>query len=721
MTQPPCPMPLRFNRLQPGKARIFNVLLVFASLLLMAGVSSAADIVYPELDVLYRDVIRLRREIMDERGRLAVQQLERTLLEEQLPGTKVPATETASPLVPIVREHWIRSADKRREAIDKYAADRRAVLDKMVIDWEIVQLSSLRFREHLRRIESQLGVDAGASRAFSWIFLALWLAPSAGLLLTASVFLRWHENRIAIRRALRATSFARPNVSSASLLLFAALLFGAGGCNSASELTSAKSWLAGQVKQLTEVRSELESTLQKVQAEVATLTKQNQTLRTQVHLRLQKVLGSSEATGSSGVARALITREDESLSKLENALSSVALLPLYEGDATKLVAELKKQQEDLKLFVDRHQARTIWISTVALGTSGVIALIAAIPFLAARRATAVRRQRNRNTCPRCLATGTLKRVKSKYECSSCLGRFPATLLDVDRLCFPTVGIRGSGKTHWILQFFKQMRNTNRQTRSTIRWVQSGSDVEKQFDLMLASLDRGEALAGTSHEEDRIPEPVLFSLHDSDRIRPRNELNMLIFDLSGEVMKDSIDMHKLKLRAMKMDGFLLFLDPCQVIATEKTLNMEEQLAGVHTQCREMKEVRGLGDNDLLRVPVAVCVSKLDLIPKHNPLGGAGHEFLEKLRKTEHKKLTLELIQERSNITADYIREMFLGWDVEQTLKDDFGERYMFFPLTPVNMIKEEIGIEDLKKRSKKPFDIQEPILWLLHLHGYCVFD
>lgn len=720
MTQHLCPMP-RFNRLQPGKVRIFNVFLVFASLLLMAGVSSAADVDYPELDLLYRDVIRLRREIMDERGRLAVQQLERTLLEEQLPGTKVPATETASPLVPIVREHWIRSADKRRAAIEKYAADRRAVLDKMVIDWEIVQLSSLRFREHARRIEAQLGVDAGASRAFSWVFLALWLAPSAGLLLTVSMFLRWHENRTAIRRALRSSSFARPKVLSASLLFIAALLFGAGGCNSASELTSAKSWMAAQVKQLTEVRSELESTLKKVQAEVAELVKQNLTARAQVHRRLEKVLGSSETTGSSGVARALITREDESLSKLENALGAVALLPLYERDATRLVAELKKQQEDLQLFVDRHQARTIWISTVALGMSGVIALVAAIPFLAARRATAVRRQRNRNTCPRCLATGTLKRVKSKIECSSCLGRFPATLLDVDRLCFPTVGIRGSGKTHWILEFFKEIRHKDLRTESTIKWVQSGSDVEKKFDAMIANLERGEALEGNVHEQDRIPEPVLFSLHDSDHIRPRSELNMLIFDLSGEVMNDDIEIHALKQRAMQMDGFLLFLDPCQVTASEKALSKDDQLNAVHTQCREMKVIRGLGDNDLLSVPVAVCVPKLDLIPKHNPLGGAGHEFLEKLRKTEHKKLTLELIQERSNITADYIREMFLGWNVERTLKDDFGERYMFFPLTPVNMIKDEIGIEDLKKRSKKPFDIQEPILWLLHLHGYCVFD
>jgi hypothetical protein len=65
-------------------------------------------------------------------------------------------------------------------------------------------------------------------------------------------------------------------------------------------------------------------------------------------------------------------------------------------------------------------------------------------------------------------------------------------------------------------------------------------------------------------------------------------------------------------------------------------------------------------------------------------------------------------------------MFQGWDVRQILDQRFKGQYLFFPLTPVNIEPSELGIKRLADRSFHPFGVLDPILWLLHMHGYCIF-
>src|SRR3954470_23509941 len=64
-------------------------------------------------------------------------------------------------------------------------------------------------------------------------------------------------------------------------------------------------------------------------------------------------------------------------------------------------------------------------------------------------------------CPRCLSEGSLE-VKSSpaqdqrypepryVHCTACDYRFREAHLRLPRLCFPTVGLSGSGKTHWLV-------------------------------------------------------------------------------------------------------------------------------------------------------------------------------------------------------------------------------------------------------------------------------
>ena len=56
-----------------------------------------------------------------------------------------------------------------------------------------------------------------------------------------------------------------------------------------------------------------------------------------------------------------------------------------------------------------------------------------------------------------------------------------------------------------------------------------------------------------------------------------------------------------------------------------------------------------------------------------------------------------------------------------LRKRFGGNIMYFPLSSVSLIDAELGEKDLKKRTLAPFGLVEPFLWLLHMHGFCIFE
>jgi hypothetical protein len=57
---------------------------------------------------------------------------------------------------------------------------------------------------------------------------------------------------------------------------------------------------------------------------------------------------------------------------------------------------------------------------------------------------------------------------------------------------------------------------------------------------------------------------------------------------------------------------------------------------------------------------------------------------------------------------------------RTLTEHFGGRFQFFPLTPVGLEEGELGQNDLTRRTFSPVGVLEPILWLMHMHGFNVF-
>src|SRR5262249_43322754 len=155
------------------------------------------------------------------------------------------------------------------------------------------------------------------------------------------------------------------------------------------------------------------------------------------------------------------------------------------------------------------------------------------------------------------------------------------------------------------------------------------------------------------------------------------------DYSGEMRNFDIDTNEFRRRALLCDGFALFLDPTQVSAGSMSA-IESQLECLSKFAEEMHAIRGLGAGVPIDLPIAVCVSKIDLLVTKSPMGTQAIPLVRALRETLTRKVDLALIHERSQLCARSMAQMFPGWNVERSLRENFGGRFMFFPMSAVGL-------------------------------------
>jgi hypothetical protein len=197
----------------------------------------------------------------------------------------------------------------------------------------------------------------------------------------------------------------------------------------------------------------------------------------------------------------------------------------------------------------------------------------------------------------------------------------------------------------------------------------------------------------------------------------------LFDYSGELVNQTIDRDRLKKQAVKMDGFMLFLDPTQLYGDGTNVTLDRQLAALNEFMADMREARHVPVGQVIQVPVAVCIPKFDLLVTENPIQGQSVPFIRQLLSEMNpspKQTTLGTIQGRSAVVEQMLELMFRGVDIRGLVESYFGGLVMFFPVSSVSLFENELGVKDLSKRTIAPFGVAEPFLWLLHMHGYEVF-
>lgn len=581
------------------------------------------------------------------------------------------------------------------------AADRAAVLAKFK--------SLAESRAH-RAIDSPM--PSSASRSL-WISLGLGvLALGGGILMTL------HENRDRFRWRARALA-SRPTLLPLALGLSLAALAPALAADGPAALTLGPDQLKAKLAEVEELN----------QADLAALRRRQSELR---QGRALFWLVPKTPSAKRLATDALKAAEDLQEQFREVRVSSRVTAKLL-SEAQRIDAEVKADRVKLAGFVAKYSAAARREGLTNLAVCGTLTAAALAPLSLVRRRRRRTLVEDSRLCPRCLSQDTLKTIgpatveegadirqpKTRLVvCDACEYETRENYVRQNRLCFPTVGIRTSGKTHWLANVYDQIKNKDLNVKSVIRKIASRGD--QRFDQLVQEL-KYELIRPSFTTFTSLPEPLTFHVHDSDPLG-RNQTMVNMFDFGGEMSNFTIDgelnPQQFRRRALLCDGFTLFLDPTQVIRSAEG-SIDSQIQCLQQFAEELHSMRDISSEKSIDVPIAVCVSKIDLLVSRNPMGTEAIDLVADIRRTMGEPITLELIQRRSQMLARAMPRIFPGWGVERDLRESFGGRFMFFPMSAVGLEEAELGNDTLAERQITPFGMLEPLLWLLHMHGYCV--
>ena len=383
-----------------------------------------------------------------------------------------------------------------------------------------------------------------------------------------------------------------------------------------------------------------------------------------------------------------------------------------------IVAEIENDQTAM---VTANEDAKHWLSNAnqLCGFIGLAALslncFGLLAFALSVRQTKDKRYR---TCPLCLEENSLEpngddqshctAVISESPFEQCDFKFPSMFRPIPKLCFPTLGIPASGKTHWLSMVYRQLNNGV--FKEDIEFAKIRSDGSAYFDRLIDDI-LNDKLGPGATQPSSLPSPLVFNFIDNDKLG-RSNILVNCFDYSGEVLSNmTLEDHQRK-RAFDADGYFYFLDP--------TRSSDEQIAPLSDFRQDVRSVKKLRAGQQLRCPVALCVPKIDLLPSEPVARGSNviDIFYDELSDIGWG-MDYESIHRRSDLMQRLRNDIWPNWELERQINDLFGGRFMFFPFTPVGL--NEPGVKDLSLRTISPVGILQPLIWLLHMNGYPVLS
>lgn len=623
-----------------------------------------------------------------------------------------------------------------RNAAIKLATAARTRCEEARKDWEEVYRQRIAFRQYADQQQAAYGFDfdAGTQAAFKPTAF-----DAAAVVWAAAVFV------VAVRmsRGVRRVALRRLDRAAAAGLLLA--LASASGCAD-GPVSDARPWPVREEARLTAETKDA--------AEAAKAAVEKADTRWKEALDGWAALVAVNAPGAEAVETILRSGETDARTQLQAAARDARLADRLAAEAEAERGQLAADRTKLTDLTGGSKWRAIAFAAVRCGGAVVLLGLAVGPFWRARRTEAGLIRSDAKKCPRCFGEKLIveksgappgtdggapvpryraakrKPAQAKpaadegpaetgyVECKSCSFRFLRSYQKVRRLCFPVVGVRASGKTHMLATGYDRVRKRTAPTVAVVQPAPSLGDARfEQYIDMILNLKR--AAGGTVHA---MPDPVMLHVRDADPSGPNTAL-VNLFDYSGELVDSSVDVDRLKKQAVKMDGFLLFLDPTQLYGDGANLTLDRQIAKLNEFMADMREARDVPVGQVIPVPVAVCVPKFDLLLTDNPIQGQAVPFIRKMLRELNpapKQTTLATIAGRSALVEQMLELMFRGVDVRGLVESYFGTQLMFFPVSSVSLFENELGIKDLSKRTIAPFGVAEPFMWLLHMHGYEVF-
>ena len=415
--------------------------------------------------------------------------------------------------------------------------------------------------------------------------------------------------------------------------------------------------------------------------------------------------------------------------KVQQAVIKYKLLV---GAYTKILEHYESFKESNDWLIsheDERSSSVFWARIIRFVISGSLLGVVVYVALSLKRHMRKRKKINGETCPSCLGQGSLVGAADVAagvvrcnnmvqdpdypdEDQECGFEIRSIYKQMPKVCFPTLGHVAAGKTHWLAMSYRELNNSVFDRDINFARIQGNKTAD--FDQLVEDLIENRLATGATQVE--YVDPLLFHFTDKDRFG-KTDVLLNMFDYSGEVTLSRTIEDPLRRRALDADGYFFFLDP--------TLPAEPQAKALNDFAEDVKILKGVDGGRTIQVPVAIIVSKIDLMILQDYAdpsgGGIIGQFYEDLNELDPNGVdySMEIIDACSTMMERYVSTIWPGWNINQAIDRLFDGRFRYFPLTPVGL--QSLGQEDLDNIPQVPYRVLHPLLWLLQMNGFQVLD
>ena len=317
----------------------------------------------------------------------------------------------------------------------------------------------------------------------------------------------------------------------------------------------------------------------------------------------------------------------------------------------------------------------------------------------------------KSACPDCGESTTIR------ICPTCHSELPHTFGSYQDETISVIGMKESGKTHYIAMLVK-MFGTRISEQFSVSMEIVHDEISKKFkENYGANLDNksiiNETNSGKANTE--IRRPLIYKLAFRRKgflgSKKLEVATVSLFDNAGEDLFFENNIRDVNKCIFNSTGIILIIDPLQIPQVHEQLKIKGMsLPKVHGETKEMlsrvakviREQNNISEDQLINTPIAIALSKSDML---KDIIGEGNSMM--FQESDHNgNLNKDEIISIHNEVESFLRQ----WDGSGLLtqiKNNF-KNYCFFGFTALGTNPEKGTI-----RAFRPLRIEDPFLWLLH--------
>lgn len=376
---------------------------------------------------------------------------------------------------------------------------------------------------------------------------------------------------------------------------------------------------------------------------------------------------------------------------------------------------------------------------VSLCLFGVFDLFLLIFYLL----TAYFKKLNYNQCPRCFERKLESNPKDKSTmicssnvCNAIKDANEANSISIisvgdtykNKIAFPLLGPVRSGKSQYLFSLYRDLKDLGISPGRVAINIHNAMNphFSKIVKDMVASNQSLNNLTGPTSTNNKIYSSLIFNFSDSYKSNfickyfTSSDSYANVVDCSGElfasVSTEKIEFNSMRKAAVRSNNLCVFIDPSYFFKEprENAIGAWGKHTDIYNKFRNT--FYKLNNNQTtakpLNIPVAICVTKLDLFMqeknKNVPEFKNVRNLISKLYSLPCN-FSFSTINKSSKLTKDILSDIFRDVDIVNSLDRIFGKNLMFFPVFNSPNINDQAFTNNRR--------VIHPFLWMLHANGF----